>query len=79
MLLKEKVSVVPRFQRAIRIDTDLGTASALEGFICPESLKQSLDQICSHIEASFNSVLITVSIVFNFLLPKRIYHTSAAE
>ena len=52
MLLKEKVSVVPRFQRAIRIDTDFGTASALEGFICPESLKQSLDQICSHIEAT---------------------------
>ena len=52
MLLREKVSVVPRFQRAIRIDTDFGIASALEGFICPESSKQSLDQICRHIETT---------------------------
>ena len=52
MLLREKVSVAPRFQRAIRIDTDFGIVSALEGFICPESSKQSLDQICSHIETT---------------------------
>ena len=35
MALAEHVNVTRRFQRAIRIDLDLGDPGALEGFICP--------------------------------------------
>ena len=31
-----RVHVARRFQRAVRIDTDLGDPRALEGFICPQ-------------------------------------------
>ena len=37
MALADHVHVARRFQRAIRIDTDLTSPSALEGFICPRS------------------------------------------
>jgi hypothetical protein len=48
-LLAEMVSVSSRFQRAIRIDTDLGSAGALEGFICPKSSIDALLNMSRHI------------------------------
>jgi hypothetical protein len=40
--LAEKVRVNRRFQRSIRVDTDIDEPSALEGFICPSSTAQAL-------------------------------------
>lgn len=37
MALADRVNIARRFQRAVRIDTDIDKASALEGFVCPES------------------------------------------
>ena len=37
-----EVHVAERFQRAIRIDSDIGSDSALEGFVCPESSRHTL-------------------------------------
>ncbi len=34
MMLSEAVSIARRFRRSIRLDTDIGTADALSGFIC---------------------------------------------
>lgn len=40
--LANKVRVNRRFQRSIRVDTDLDEPSALEGFVCPSSTAQAL-------------------------------------
>jgi hypothetical protein len=40
--LDTKVSVNRRFQRSIRVDTDIDEPSALEGFVCPSSTAQAL-------------------------------------
>jgi hypothetical protein len=40
--LAEKVRVNRRFQRSIRVDTDIDEPSALEGFVCPSSTAQAL-------------------------------------
>src|ERR1700712_2689247 len=40
--LADKVRVNRRFQRSIRVDTDIDEPSALEGFICPSSTAQAL-------------------------------------
>jgi hypothetical protein len=40
--LAAKVRVNRRFQRSIRVDTDIDEPSALEGFICPSSTAQAL-------------------------------------
>ena len=40
--LAEKVRVNRRFQRSIRVDTDIEEPSALEGFVCPSSTAQAL-------------------------------------
>ena len=50
MRLAERVAVSGRFQRSIRIDTDLGDASALEGFICPPSSALVLETMARHVE-----------------------------
>ena len=42
MALHGKVNVAGRFQRSIRIDTDLNDVSALEGYICPQSSRKIL-------------------------------------
>ncbi|MEC7859902.1 MAG: ATP-binding protein [Pseudomonadota bacterium] len=55
MLLSESVKVAPRYQRAVRIHTDFGDPKALEGYICPESSKQSLEQICAHLDKTGQS------------------------
>jgi hypothetical protein len=49
MNLAERVRVSPRFQRAIRIDTDLDDPRALEGFICPSSAAEVLLAMARHV------------------------------
>ena len=49
MLLADRVSVSRRFQRAIRIDTDLDDPSALEGFVCTRSYAAVLETMAGHI------------------------------
>ena len=52
MPLADRVSVSRRFQRAIRIDTDLSDPSALEGFVCPSSFGVLLENMARHISES---------------------------
>lgn len=49
MKMKDIVKITPRFQRAIRIDSDLGTANAVEGFVCPKSSADALLAMSRHI------------------------------
>ncbi len=49
MSLKDKVSVARRFQRSVRIDTDLGSNDSLKGFICPETSLDVLRAMSLHI------------------------------
>ena len=48
MTLAERVHVAPRYQRAIRIDTDFGESAALEGFVCPQSSAEALEMMARH-------------------------------
>ena len=52
MPLAERVTVSRRFQRAIRIDTDLDDPSALEGFVCPQSSAMVLEAMAQHLAES---------------------------
>lgn len=52
MTLSDKVSISRRFQRAIRIDTDLDKTEALEGFICPQSSVDVLLSMARHVSES---------------------------
>ena len=49
MPLADRVTVSRRFQRAIRIDTDLDDPSALEGFVCPQSSAAVLQTMAQHV------------------------------
>lgn len=49
MALANRVRIVRRFQRAIRIDTDFAHLSALQGFICPQSSVDVLKTMARHI------------------------------
>ncbi|MBI46892.1 MAG: ATP-binding protein, partial [Marinobacter sp.] len=49
MPLSDSVYVERRFQRSIRIDTDLQNPDALTGFICPESSAAVLSTMANHI------------------------------
>ena len=49
MTLADTVTVARRFQRSVRIDTDLGDPAALEGFICPPSAANVLREMTRHI------------------------------
>ena len=49
MSLAERVQVARRYQRAIRLETDFGDPSALEGFICPQSSNDLLDVMARHV------------------------------
>jgi hypothetical protein len=49
MSLNERVRIARRFLRSIRIDSDLGEASALEGFICPQSSADVLTTLARHV------------------------------
>lgn len=48
--LSELVHVARRFQRSIKIDTDLQSDDALTGFICPQSSADVLIAMANHIE-----------------------------
>ena len=48
MTLADRVHVAPRYQRAIRIDTDFGESAALEGFVCPQSSAEALEMMARH-------------------------------
>ncbi len=50
MALADFVRIARRFQRSIRIDSDIGDPSALEGFICPRSYAEILETMVRHIE-----------------------------
>ena len=52
MPLAERVTVSRRFQRAIRIDTDLNDPYALEGYICPQSSAVVLETMARHLSES---------------------------
>jgi len=52
MPLADRVRVSRRFQRAIRIDSDLSDSSALEGFVCPRSFGMLLEYMARHISES---------------------------
>jgi len=49
MPLNERVHIARRFLRSIRIDTDFGEASAIEGFICPRSSADMLATMARHV------------------------------
>lgn len=49
MALREHVRIARRFQRAIRIDSDLRDPHALEGFICPRSSAEILLRMGHHV------------------------------
>ena len=48
MALQDRVRVVRRFQRSIRIDTDLNDDDAIRGFICPKSSAEVLSSMAQH-------------------------------
>ena len=52
MALADHVHIARRYQRAIRIDTDLPDPSALEGFVCPQSSAWVLKTMTQHIAGS---------------------------
>ena len=52
MRLADRVTVSRRFQRAIRIDTDLGDPGALKGFVCPQSSAALLENMARHVSES---------------------------
>jgi hypothetical protein len=47
--LSNKVKVSRRFQKAIRVDSDLGNVIALEGYVCPPSATQILNQMATQV------------------------------
>ncbi len=49
MAMKERVHIARRYLRSIRIDTDLGDAKALEGFVCPQSSADILLTMARHV------------------------------
>jgi len=48
-MLSEVVSVANRFKRSIRIDTDIGSSSALAGFVCNASADLAISSMCDAI------------------------------
>ena len=50
MALADHVRISRRFQRSIRIDTDIGNPAALEGFVCPRSYAEILETMVEHID-----------------------------
>src|SRR5439155_9741767 len=49
MSLADRVHVARRFQRSVRIDTDLHDPKALEGFVCPKSSANVLLTMARHV------------------------------
>ena len=55
MPLAERVTVARRFQRAIRIDTDVDDPLALEGFVCTQSSASVLQTMAQHLSEAGHS------------------------
>ena len=49
MALADRIRIARRFQRSIRIDSDLGDPTALDGFICPRSSAEILETMARHV------------------------------
>ena len=49
MALADRIHVARRYQRAIRIDTDVGNPAALEGFVCPASSAEVLETMARYV------------------------------
>lgn len=49
MSLNEHVRIARRFLKSIRIDSDLGEITALEGFVCPHSSAEVLMTLARHV------------------------------
>ena len=52
MTKRKEIRVSRRFQRAIRVDTDLGDPAALHGFVCPPSFAHALNLMVRHMHES---------------------------
>ncbi|MGI9250001.1 MAG: ATP-binding protein [Pseudohongiellaceae bacterium] len=52
MPLNKRVHITRRFLRSIRIDSDLGDTTALEGFVCPQSSADILSTMARHVSES---------------------------
>lgn len=48
-MLSDQVSIARRFQRSIRLDSDVGKADALQGFVCQRSASDCLASMASQI------------------------------
>ena len=48
-MLSDQVSIARRFQRSIRLDSDVGNAEALQGFVCQRSAADCLASMASQI------------------------------
>jgi hypothetical protein len=49
MSLSQHVYIAPRYQRAVRIDADLGNAAALEGFVCTGTFQRALTTVADQL------------------------------
>lgn len=49
MALVDQITIARRFQKSIRIDTDLSDKNALNGFICPQSFADILMSMARHV------------------------------
>ena len=52
MPLADRVQVSGRFQRAVRIDADFGDPSTLEGYVCPRSSANVLENMAHQVSES---------------------------
>ena len=49
MALEDRVQILRRYQRAIRINTDLHDEAALDGYVCPQSSAEALETMARHL------------------------------
>lgn len=54
-LLSDVVTVSRRFTRSVRVDTDIGDPTALQGYICPQSAIDTLHAMARHREVTSHS------------------------
>src|SRR5579863_885406 len=52
MSLKEAVRIAPRFQRAIRVDSDVGQPDSLQNFLCTVTFARAVTTICEQFRAT---------------------------
>ncbi len=55
MFLKDRVRIARRFLRSVRIDADLGSIHALDGFVCPQSSAEVLVTMARHVSETGQS------------------------